>query len=1423
MKSIGRLFTRSKNVRRKQVQSAGKRRLRSEALERRELLAGDLLAFHNNFAPADVNHDYRIEPIDALLVINQLNRRGAGDVETLMDGEDAMTTGFVDTDGDDQLAPSDALYVVNALNRGQEVDGEVMELRLGLRDHVTDEDLLETGSRTLNLVFDDTTQRSQIVDLEVSYLDLRLFGADSGAFTVYADIFTPTAGFSFADVVEPVVTETQELLFSREITSASGTIFFTEEGAVGQTPIEVTVAELGNDATGAIAGVLTALGYSSDQFSVSVLPPLNSTIGLDIQIRFLTDGLSNQQLPNLVADTSQLTGATVTFQNRETAAINADGSVNSAAIPLNIILNSRSAGGQEVYGNTISGSFGADGYDNVGGQAGGNLPGGYNDAGNTVPYDAFSLPIRFKQVVSNFTIQIDQPLEDPREATGNELLLIDEVDRLRVDNVRIDINDDPSEAGDDRYGLVVINVLEGGLVAGTGSLTLNEDLTPAGGNSIDLSTLVSDLTNPTATLSIVSASDGTDGTVSLSGSVATYTPDADFFGSDSFTYVVSNGSEQKTGTVNVTVVSQNDPPSGSPDTISATRGTVRVIQASELLGNDIGGPANENQDQSLVIDSVSGAGAVLNGDGTVSYTPPASGATATFSYVARDAGGATSASILVTVNIDEQPVAPTASNFTLSGTENTTLNFTDSDLLANVSGTSPIVVDDVSGLTSLVAGLGAGTLTDNGGGSYSYVPVNGDVFGNVATFEYTVSNSLGSDTGTVTINLTGVNDDPLAGNDTYDVEELSGVTTLTVLDNDSAGPLETNDAVTVTAVTGAGVSIADDGLSVLFDPQMRFPGPTTFTYTITDSGGLTDQATVTVNVTQGPRPRALDDTANTDEGITVDVPVLANDRANPGETLSIATVGAITEGTGEATLTIIGDIVRVDPSDDYNGRIVFTYTVTDSGGVVVDQAAATGTVTVTVGPVNDPPVIGADPVRTTTSNVPLTIAVSELLANDNPGVGEDDQDISVTNVTLATNAGGTAVLENGNILYTPPLNYEGADTISYTVSDNGDPVASTLATLTIQVNNINPTAGTDNLVAFKNFTSSFTPAQLLSNDSAGEATQTLTIVAADEVVGTRGTVTLLANGNIQFVPETDFIGSTSFQYTISDGIETATGTVNVDVQEFQPSTISGSVFFDEIESLNNPVRNGTREAGERGLGGLPITLYSAAADNVSGAEIWRTQLTELDGEFSFGLLPPGQYVVSMPTSPDLVDGRDTAGTLGDLDSVENQFTVNIAQPGGADATDYAFSLIGYTGTAAAAAVENLDLLASTYLRNNAVANASSNGGAQGVTASLHADGSLNFMTVKQGFEGIRYAEVALSQDTKSALLTVINSVGDVLTAQLNENQFLKVADGAGGVAVRVFGGLEDFVFDVVPSDAIYQEYDDFRKAIDQILGSEDFV
>ena len=51
--------------------------LRMESLERRELMASDMAAFHNYLAPSDVDGDFQISPLDALIVINNLNSIGS--------------------------------------------------------------------------------------------------------------------------------------------------------------------------------------------------------------------------------------------------------------------------------------------------------------------------------------------------------------------------------------------------------------------------------------------------------------------------------------------------------------------------------------------------------------------------------------------------------------------------------------------------------------------------------------------------------------------------------------------------------------------------------------------------------------------------------------------------------------------------------------------------------------------------------------------------------------------------------------------------------------------------------------------------------------------------------------------------------------------------------------------------------------------------------------------------------------------------------------------------------------------------------------------------------------------------------------------------------------------------------------------------
>ena len=128
------------------------------------------------------------------------------------------------------------------------------------------------------------------------------------------------------------------------------------------------------------------------------------------------------------------------------------------------------------------------------------------------------------------------------------------------------------------------------------------------------------------TLTVGNVSDPANGTAVDNGDgTITYTPDADFFGTDSFTYeVCDNGTPSlcDTATVTITVNPVNDAPVAGDDEASTDEDTAVTVN---VVGNDSAGPANESG-QTLTVGTVSDPAngtAVDNGDGTITYTPDA--------------------------------------------------------------------------------------------------------------------------------------------------------------------------------------------------------------------------------------------------------------------------------------------------------------------------------------------------------------------------------------------------------------------------------------------------------------------------------------------------------------------------------------------------------------------------------------------------------------------------------------------------------------------------------------------------------------------------------------------------------------------------------------------------------------------------------
>ena len=263
--------------------------------------------------------------------------------------------------------------------------------------------------------------------------------------------------------------------------------------------------------------------------------------------------------------------------------------------------------------------------------------------------------------------------------------------------------------------------------------------------------------------------------------------------------------------------------------------------------------------------------------------------------------------------------------------------------------------------------------------------------------------------------LSTPNRGPTAVDDETTTKEDSAVT-IDVLANDIDPD---GDALTVAAsqpVDGS-VAVEPDG-SVTYVPPPDFARMTTFTYTVSDGSAEPDGATVTVTVEPANDPPVpKDDDATTDEDTPAVISVLANDIDVDGDKL---TVEAKQPEMGSVTVKKDGT-VKYTPAPDFAGTDAFTYSVSDGTAKPVEAS-----VTVTVNPINDAPIVQDD--DATTEGSPVTI---DVLAND---VDPDGDPLSVRPGS-APQHGEIVVNPDGTVTYIPDPGFVGTETFTYSAYD----------------------------------------------------------------------------------------------------------------------------------------------------------------------------------------------------------------------------------------------------------------------------------------------------------------------------------------------------------------------------------------------------
>ena len=647
-------------------------------------------------------------------------------------------------------------------------------------------------------------------------------------------------------------------------------------------------------------------------------------------------------------------------------------------------------------------------------------------------------------------------------------------------------------------------------VAVNDSATTAEE-TPVSGSVLTNDTDVDGATTLTASL-VANAPNGSV-TLASDGSF-TYTPAANFAGSDSFTYTASDGTAvSNVATVTVTVTGVNDAPVAVDD--SATTAEETPVSGS-VLTNDTDVDGATTLTATLVSSPANGI-VTLGSDGSFTYTPAANfHGPASFTYTASD-GTAVSNVATVTVTVTAVNDGPVAVNDTTTTPEDTAVT------IAVLSNDSDVDGDPLA--VTRIVGPPFGSAVINPDGTITYTPAPNYSGGDILI--YTVSDGHGANaTATVIVMITGVNDAPVAVDDAASTLEERAVSG-TVLGNDTdADDGATLAATLVSSPANGIVTLASDG-SFTYTPAANFHGTDSFAYTASDGRALSNAATVTITVTAvNDAPVAVNDTATTAEDTAVSVAVLPNDSDLDGDTVTVASAGTAAHGT--AAVNPDGTITYA-PAANYHGADTFSYTVGDGHG-----GTATATVSVTVTPTNDGPV-AVDDAATTTEDTAVSIAV---LTND---TDLDGDALTVSGATAP--AHGTATVNaGGTITYAPAGNYHGADSFSYTVGDgHGGSTTATVA-VTVTPTNDGPVAVDDAATTTEDTAVSIA---VLPNDTDldGDA---LTVSAA--TAPAHGTALVNAEGTITYAPAANYHGADSFSYTVGDGNGgSATATVSVTV------------------------------------------------------------------------------------------------------------------------------------------------------------------------------------------------------------------------------------------------------------------------------------
>jgi hypothetical protein len=665
---------------------------------------------------------------------------------------------------------------------------------------------------------------------------------------------------------------------------------------------------------------------------------------------------------------------------------------------------------------------------------------------------------------------------------------------------------------------------------------------------------------------------------SVSGSDVTVNPSVNFTPTHTYYVQVDAGAlvdsagnsfagiSDKT-TLNFTVV--NNAPSGTADSDTTNEDNAVAI---DVLANDSDSDSSLNPASVTVTNQpANGSVSVNTGTGVITYTPDADyNGSDSFTYTVDDLFSGTSSDTTVSVTINAVNDAPVAVADVVNTAEDTAANIsvgsndTDVDTADSVdTATISLVTQPTNGSAVVSAGQVVYTPDTNYNGSDSF------------TYQIDDQNGATSNVATVMINVSGVNDAPVASDDSGSTDEDNAVNVnLISNDTDVDGTVDVSSVSVVVQPANGSVSVDSSGLAT-YTPDADYNGSDSFTYVVQDDGTATSNvATVTITINSvNDAPVASNDTVSLQEDTPHNINALGNDSDVDG-TVQSGTLELVASPANGSAVVSAG-VITYTPGADFNGSDSLSYRVQDDLG----EWSNTATVAITVQSVNDNPLANNDSATTDED----TAVIISVLANDSDVDGTLDN----TSITIDSAPSSGSLTDNGDgtLTYTPTLNTNGSDSFSYSVLDN-EAASSNSATVSITVQPVNdaPTiSGSPTLTVLEGAAYSFTP----------------TLVDVDDVSLTVSVTNLpswlsldSATGALTGTPQVGDAGDyTDIVMSVTDSIEIATlATFSITVEG--DNDTDGTA--DSIDTDDD--NDGMSDSYEQTFGFNPLDAADAAQD-----------------------------------------------------------------------------------------------------------------------------------------------------------------------------------------------------------------------------------